>query len=91
VGKTVLHYNLACLDDVYAMLKAHDDWMELGSVDEQKPAKKGTVEAWDHAEGNPAGGWYGLKKGVSRPLWHVYPSFDGSPWAGRGNPRKAGQ
>ena len=28
------------------MLKAHGDWMPLGSADEQKPAAEGTVEAW---------------------------------------------
>jgi hypothetical protein len=31
--------------------------------DEQKPAKEGTVEAWGRSEGNPVGGWYGLRKG----------------------------
>ncbi|TFF34746.1 DUF6855 family protein [Mucilaginibacter psychrotolerans] len=64
VGKTVLHYDYRCLDDLHAMLKAHGDWMELGSADEQKPAKEGTVEAWGRAESNPIGGWYGLKKGL---------------------------
>lgn len=64
VGKTVLHYNYACLADLHAMLKEHGDWMELGSADEQKPAKAGTVEAWGRAEDNPVGGWYGLKKGL---------------------------
>jgi hypothetical protein len=64
VGKTVLHYNLRCLDDLHEMLKAHGDWMELGSADEQKPAKEGTVEAWGRSEKNPVGGWYGLKKGL---------------------------
>ena len=64
VGKTVLHYNLNCIDDLHAMLKKHDDWMELGSADEQKPAKEGTVEAWGRSENNPVGGWYGLKKGL---------------------------
>lgn len=63
VGKTVLHYRLRCIDDLYAMLKKHGDWMELGSADEQKPAKEGTVEAWGRSELNPVGGWYGLKKG----------------------------
>lgn len=47
VGKTVLHYQYRCLSDLHAMLKTHGDWMELGSADEQKPAKDGTVEAWD--------------------------------------------
>ena len=64
VGSTVLHYDLRCLDDLHAMLKAHGDWMELGSADEQKPAKEGTVEAWGRSENNPVGGWYGLKKGL---------------------------
>jgi len=64
VGKTTLGYRLRCIEDLHAMLAAHGDWMELGSADEQKPAKEGTVEAWARAAGNPAGGWYGLKKGL---------------------------
>ncbi len=64
VGKTVLLYDLRCIEDLHAMLKAHGDWMELGSADEQKPAKEGTVEAWGRSSENPIGGWYGLKKGL---------------------------
>jgi hypothetical protein len=64
VGKTVLHYEYRCLRDLHAMLKTHGDWMELGSADEQKPAKPGTVEAWGRSPTNPAGGWYGRKKGL---------------------------
>jgi len=64
VGKTVLHYDARCLNDLQAMLKKHGDWMELGSADEQKPAKEGTVEAWGRSPKNPVGGWYGLKKGL---------------------------
>jgi hypothetical protein len=64
VGKTVLHYDAKCLNDLHAMLKKHGDWMELGSADEQKPAKEGTVEAWGRSPKNPVGGWYGLKKGL---------------------------
>lgn len=64
VGNTVLHYQARCLDDLHAMLKAHGDWLELGSADEQKPAREGTVEAWGRAADNPVGGWYGLKKGL---------------------------
>jgi hypothetical protein len=63
VGKTVLHYQARCIDDLHAMLKKHGDWMELGSADEQKPAKDGTIEAWGRSKSNPVGGWYGLKKG----------------------------
>ena len=64
VGKTVLHYDARCIDDLHAMLKKHGDWMDLGAADEQKPAKEGTVEAWGRSKKNPIGGWYGLKKGL---------------------------
>jgi hypothetical protein len=64
VGKTVLFYEYRCIADLQAMLKNHGDWLELGSADEQKPAKEGTVEAWGRSEKNPVGGWYGLKKGL---------------------------
>lgn len=63
VGKTELRYHLRCIEDLHKMLKAHGDWMPLGSADEQKPAE-GTVEAWGRAPNNPVGGWYGLKKGL---------------------------
>lgn len=64
VGKTTLLYDLRALEDCHAMLKAHGDWMVLGSTDEQKEAKPGTVEAWARSADNPIGGWYGLKKGL---------------------------
>ncbi len=63
VGATELRYQARCIDDLLSMLKQHGDWMELGSADEQKPAKEGTVEAWGRSPNNPVGGWYGLKKG----------------------------
>ena len=71
VGSTTLLYDARCLNDLHAMLKAHGDWMELGSADEQKPAKDGTVEAWGRSPKNPVGGWYGLKKGL-RGRFGVY-------------------
>ncbi len=64
VGKTELRYQLRCIDDLHAMLKAAGDWVPLGSADEQKPAAEGTVEAWGRSPDNPVGGWYGLKKGL---------------------------
>ncbi len=64
VGKTVLLYDARCIDDLYAMLVADGDWIDLGSADEQKLAKDGTVEAWGRSPDNPVGGWYGLKKGL---------------------------
>jgi len=64
VGKTVLYYDYRSINDLYEMLKKHNDWMLLGSVDEQKLAAEGTVEAWARSVKNPIGGWYGLKKGL---------------------------
>ncbi len=64
VGKTELRYHLRAIEDLHSMLKAHGDWMALGSADEQKPAPEGSVEAWGRSESNPVGGWYGLKKGL---------------------------
>jgi hypothetical protein len=63
VGSTQLRYHLRAIEDLYAMLKAHGDWILLGSADEQKPAAPGTVEAWGRSPENPVGGWYGLRKG----------------------------
>ena len=71
VGKTVLHYDARCLEDLHGMLKATGDWVELGSADEQKEAKLDTVEAWGRSPDNPVGGWYGLKKGL-RGRFGVY-------------------
>jgi hypothetical protein len=64
VGKTQLRYHLRCIEDLHAMLQKQDEWMALGSADEQKPAPPGTVEAWGRAATNPVKGWYGLKKGL---------------------------
>ncbi len=71
VGKTQLRYQLRCIDDLAAMLKARGDWAPLGGADEQKPAAEGTVEAWGRSPDNPVGGWYGLKKGL-RGRFAVY-------------------
>lgn len=64
MGTTLLHYDRAAIEDLRAMLTAHGGWMELGSADEQKEARPGTVEAWARSPENPRGGWYGLKKGL---------------------------
>jgi hypothetical protein len=63
VGTTTLRYDARCVEDLHAMLAAREDWVELGSTDEGKPAKDGTVEAWARSPDNPVGGWYGLRKG----------------------------
>jgi len=64
VGKTTLGYQLRCIEDLHAMLVAHADWIALGGADEQKPAPEGSVEAWARSDSNPAGGFYGTKKGL---------------------------
>ena len=63
VGSTRLTYQLRCIDDLHAMLKARGDWMDLGAADEKKEPKPDTVEAWGRAADNPVGGFYGLRKG----------------------------
>jgi hypothetical protein len=63
VGSTRLLYDARVVEDLAAWLREQGDWVPLGSADEQKPAKEGTVEAWGRSESNPLGGWYGLRKG----------------------------
>jgi hypothetical protein len=63
VGATRLSYQLRCIEDCHAMLKKHGGWMVLGNADEGKPVADGTVEAWARSGTNPAGGYYGLRKG----------------------------
>jgi hypothetical protein len=63
VGATKLMYRLSAIEDLHTMLVAAGDWVPLGAADEQKDAASGTIEAWGRAPDNPAGGWYGLRKG----------------------------
>ena len=72
-SKTEVRYQLRVLDDLHAMLKAHGDWMALGTADEQKTAAAGTVEAWARSPSNPVGGWYGLKKGLRGRVGNYIP------------------
>lgn len=72
VGKTVLHYDMRCLDDLHAMLKKHGDWMELGSADEQKSAKEGTVEAWGDQRAIPSAVGMGSRKDCADALQCIF-------------------
>jgi hypothetical protein len=63
VGSTRLTYDARVVEDLHVWLQQQGDWVPLGSTDEQKPAKEGTVEAWGRSEANPVGGWYGLRRG----------------------------
>lgn len=97
VGKTTLKYRLRCIEDLHGMLKERGDWIELGSADEGKPAKDGTVEAWARSESNPVGGFYGLKKGLrGRFAMYVPPVLEALGLAevehnARGNRMRAAQ
>ena len=63
VGSTTLRYYLSAIDDLHAWLREQGDWVDLGAADEKKAATDSTVEAWGRDEGNPVGGWYGLRNG----------------------------
>ncbi|MEM8787056.1 MAG: DUF6855 family protein [Pseudomonadota bacterium] len=63
VGTTELSYRWRAIEDTHGMLITHGDWMPLGNADEDKPVKPGTLEAWARDNGNPVGGYYGLRKG----------------------------
>lgn len=63
VGTTVLSYHLRCIAGAHAILKAAGDWVALGNADEGKPVKEGSLEAWARDDGNPVGGYYGMRKG----------------------------
>jgi hypothetical protein len=63
VGTTQLSYQLRAIEDCHAMLKARGDWVALGNADEGKPCPEGSIEAWARDNGNPVGGYYGLRKG----------------------------
>jgi len=73
VGTTKLTYLARVLEDLPAMLRAHGDWMALGSADEQKDAAPGTVESWGRSPTNPVGGWYGQRKGYRGRLGMYIP------------------
>lgn len=63
VASTRLSYQLRCIADLQVMLSARGDWVALGNADEGKPVQEGSVEAWARDQGNPVGGYYGLRKG----------------------------
>ena len=63
VGSTTLKYRLEAIEDLHRWLLAQGDWVDLGAADEKKDAAPRTVEAFGRSEDNPAGGWYGLRKG----------------------------
>jgi hypothetical protein len=80
------------LNDLRRYRLEQGDWVELGSADEQKDAKEGTVEAWCRSTSNPVGGWYGHKKDLRgrfgmyvRPLMEALglAELEHNPWNNR--------
>ncbi len=73
VGKTELRYHLRAIDDLHAMLKAHGDWMLLGSADEQNVAE-GHCRSLGALGFEPGGRLVRLEEGAARPLRDVCPT-----------------
>lgn len=63
VGSTKLLYAARAIEDLHRWLEAQGDWVPLASADEGKVAADGTVEWFGRWDGNPVGGWYGLRRG----------------------------
>ena len=77
VGTTRLAYHWRCIEDLADMLKQRGDWVLLGNADEGKPVVAGSVEGWARDEGNPVGGYYGIRKGYrGRFANHVPPVME---------------
>ncbi len=89
VGSTKLTYQLRCIEDLHAMLKAHGDWMDLGAADEQKEPAPGTVEAWGRARRQPGGRLLRAAQGLPRALRHVRPAAPRGARPGRADARAA--
>ena len=56
VGKTVLHYDARCVDDLQEILVARGVWVDLGGAGEQLTPAEGCVGAWARDPSNPIGG-----------------------------------
>ena len=91
VGSTKLRYLARCLDDVPEMLKKHGDWMELGSADENKPAKDGTLEAWARSPENPVEGLVRAAQGLPRSVRDVRAAAARAPRARRARAQREEQ
>ena len=76
VGSTKLRYLARCLDDAPAMLREHGEWMDLGSADENKPAKEGTLEAWARAGPTRSAAGTGSARGTGRFAMYVPPLLE---------------
>ena len=90
VGSTQLKYDLRAIDDLHAMLKAHGDWMDLGSADESKDATPGTVEAWGRSR-QPGRRLVRPAQGVPRPIRHVHAAAPRGARPRRGHARRSQQ
>ena len=78
VGKTTLKYHQRAVEDLHTTLVERGDWVELGTADEQRPAKDGTLEGLGSGRGQPGGrvvlptqGLPGRLQDVSPPLEHL--------------------
>lgn len=84
VGKTELRYDVRAIEDLHAMLKKHDDWMPLGSADEQKPAAEGTVESMGQVAEEPGRRVVRAEERPARTVRHVHATAPRGAWPRRG-------
>lgn len=66
-----LSYHARSIYDLHEWLVEQGDWVPLGAADEHSDATEGSVEAFGRSDGNPVGGWFGLRVG-QRGQFGVY-------------------
>ena len=72
VGSTQLKYHLRAIDDLHAMLKAHGDWMPLGSADEEQGGARGFGRGVGPRPVEPGRRLVRAAQGLPRPVRHVH-------------------
>jgi len=77
VGKTVLRYDLRCLDDLHAMLTKHGAWMSLGSADETEAGGGGHRRSLGPLVEEPGRRLVWAQERLARPVWNVRSAADG--------------
>ena len=64
VGTTQLRYRLRCIDDLHEMLEAGATGCRSATPTSRSRPSRGHGRGVGPRDGNPVGGWYGLKKGL---------------------------
>ena len=91
VGKTRLGYQLRCLTDLHEMLRAHGDWMPLGSADEQKSGGRRDGRGLGSLAGESGRRLVRVEEGAPWSVRELCPARDGGPRPGGGRAQPAQQ